>query len=120
LASDLAPVFAVYDVLLTPTVNEVAPALGAWQFPAEDPMSGWDRMGRFMPPLLTQLANYLGHPAISLPLHTSVEGLPIGVQLTGRFAEEATLLSLAGSLELLRPWATRRPELPNKGDGRES
>lgn len=117
LAMDLAPVFATYDVLLTPTVAECAPLLGSWQFPAEDPMSGWERMGRFMPPFLTQLANYLGHPAISLPLHMSSTGLPIGIQLMGRFAEEYTLLALAGALERLRPWERRLPALAGGSAG---
>ena len=46
-----------------------------------------------------------GQPGISLPLHWSGSGLPIGVQFVGRFGDEETLLSLAGQLEQAAPWA---------------
>ena len=52
-----------------------------------------------------------GQPAISLPLFHGDDGLPLAVQLAGRPADEATLLSLGAQLEAARPWADRRPEL---------
>lgn len=55
----------------------------------------------------TQLANLAGAPAISLPLHWTREGLPLGVQFIGRFADEATLLQLAAELEGAQPWFER-------------
>lgn len=55
------------------------------------------------------LANVTGAPSISLPLGSSDDGLPLGMALTGRYADEATLLRLAAQLEEARPWFDRRP-----------
>ena len=49
--------------------------------------------------------------AMSVPLHWSEKGLPIGVQLVARLGEEATLLRVAAQLEAARPWAHRRPPI---------
>ena len=48
-------------------------------------------------------------PAISLPLHWTPDGLPVGVMLAGRPADEAGLLALAAQVEQAAPWHDRRP-----------
>jgi amidase len=46
---------------------------------------------------------------MSLPLHWTRDGLPVGAQLVGRFGDEATVLRVAQQLETARPWAERFP-----------
>ena len=55
----------------------------------------------------TQLANLTGRPAISVPLHWTAAGLPLGVQLVGRLGSDGGLLQLAAQLEQAQPWAHR-------------
>ncbi|MEO5852879.1 MAG: amidase [Nocardioides sp.] len=59
----------------------------------------------------TQLANLTGRPAISVPLHWTTAGLPLGVQLVGRLGADGLLLQLAAQLEEARPWFHRYAEL---------
>ena len=59
----------------------------------------------------TPVFNVTGQPSISLPLHQSEEGLPIGMMFTARFGDDATLLKLSAQLEQAQPWFARVPEL---------
>jgi amidase len=59
----------------------------------------------------TQLANFTGQPAMSVPLHWTRDGLPCGVHFMARIGDEATLFRLAGQLEAERPWFDRRSVL---------
>lgn len=59
----------------------------------------------------TPVFNTTGHPAMSVPLHWSSEGLPIGMHFVANYGNEAVLFRLAGQLEKARPWAQRKPPL---------
>jgi amidase len=94
-----------YDLLLTPTLAQPPVPVGALD--DEDPWRQLRNAGRFTP--FTQVANITGLPAVSVPLHWSEDGLPIGVQLVGGPADEATLFRVSTQLEQARPWRDRRP-----------
>jgi amidase len=57
----------------------------------------------------TQLANLTGAPAMSVPLHWTPEGLPIGIHMSSSFGSEALLFRLAAQLEEAAPWSYRQP-----------
>jgi amidase len=98
-----------FDAVLTPALAERPVKIGEIDACSIDPWEDFRRSGQFTP--YTALFNISGQPAISLPLFQGDDGLPTAVQLAGRPAGEAALLSLAAQLETARPWADRRPEL---------
>jgi amidase len=55
----------------------------------------------------TMVANVTGQPSLSLPLHWTADGLPMGMLFTARIGDEATLLQLAAQIELAQPWFDR-------------
>lgn len=59
----------------------------------------------------TQLANFTGQPAMSMPLHWTPDGLPVGIQFIAPFGDEATLFRLAAQLEKAAPWFNKRPKM---------
>jgi amidase len=96
-----------FDLLLTPTIAEPPPPLGTFDSPPDNPLHGLFRAAEVVP--FTPPFNGTGQPAISLPLHWSAEGLPIGVQLVAAFGREDVLLRVAAQLEGAQPWSDRRP-----------
>lgn len=59
----------------------------------------------------TPIANMTGQPSMSVPLHWSKSGLPVGVMFTAKMGDEATLFQLASQLEQAQPWKHKRPDL---------
>jgi amidase len=104
-ARRMADWWTTYDLLLTPTLGGRPPELG-W-FTAEGPEMEGIRIASFIP--YTAQFNMTGQPAISLPLHWSEDGLPVGVQLVARYGREDVLVRIASQLEQAEPWADRRP-----------
>ncbi len=97
---------APYDAVLTPTLATPPVLVGAMRDDA-DPQADFDAQKAFTP--WTSAWNVTGMPAVSLPLHWTPDGLPVGVMLAARPAEEELLLSLAAQVETAAPWSDRRP-----------
>jgi len=98
-----------YDVILTPTL--ATPPIDHRKIT----LTGWakdvaDGLVAFNP--CCALANWTGQPAMSIPYTSSKDGLPIGIQFFGRFADEALLFQLASQIEAARPWIHQLPPEP--------
>ena len=98
-----------FDLLLTPTVPEPPPLLGQFHDDT-NPLAGLMRSSQIIP--FVAPFNITGQPAISLPLHSSEAGLPIGVQFVAASYREDLLLALAAELESTLPWPTA-PVVPH-------
>jgi len=97
---------AAYDLVLTPTLAAPPVPVGAIRDDA-DPAADFEAQKRFTP--WTSAWNVTGMPAVSLPLHWTPDGLPVGVMLAARPAEEELLLAVAAQVEAAAPWSDRRP-----------
>jgi len=96
-----------FDVLVTPTTATPPYELGYLASPADDPLAPLYKASAVLP--FTGPFNMTGQPAISLPLHWTADGLPVGIQFGAAYGREDLLLRLAGQLEHARPWADRTP-----------
>ena len=103
--------FETWDVWLTPVLSTNVPRVDYLDTLMDD-LREFDRRQAatfgFTPPF-----NMTGQPSLSLPLHQSASGLPIGMMFTSRYADEATLFRLAGQLEKEMPWIERKPPIWN-------
>jgi amidase len=99
--------FESHDVLVTPVLAAALPALGCLPTDVTDIDAHFARILEVAP--FPVPFNGTGQPAISLPLHWSHDGLPVGVQFAGRLGQDATLLHLAARLEEAVDWSSRRP-----------
>ncbi|WP_163505920.1 amidase [Fodinicola acaciae] len=126
----LAAFHADHDLLLTPTLATPPPRIGAFDMSAAEKAAAVTTLKLRVVPVLTklgivdrmitdnlgwvpytQLANITGRPAMSVPLHWTAAGLPLGVQFVAPLDGEGTLLRLAAQLEEAKPWSDRRPEV---------
>ena len=96
-----------YDVILSPTLAKPPVPLGVLSLSPESMQLFTKEITEFGP--YTALYNVTGQPSMSVPLHWTPDGLPVGVMFSARFGDEATLFRLAGQLEKARPWAGRAP-----------
>ncbi len=106
LAAGALEALAPYDAVLTPTLAAPPLPVGAIRDDA-DPAGDFEAQKAFTP--WTSAWNVTGMPAVSLPLHHTDSGLPVGVMLAARPAEEELLLSLCAQVEAASPWRHRTP-----------
>jgi len=98
-----------FDLLLTPSVAQPPPPIGVLVSSEESPGKAYFLAAPYG--VFTLPHNLSGQPGISLPLHVTADGLPIGSQLVGRQGDEGLLLNCARQLEEAAPWRDTRPPL---------
>ncbi|MEY4362122.1 MAG: hypothetical protein RL391_1428 [Actinomycetota bacterium] len=96
-----------WDLLLTPTLAEPPLPIGTIVNDADRPMTPLARSGEWV--TFTGQFNMSGQPAISLPLHRTAAGLPVGMQLVAAYGREDILIRVASQLEAATPWAQLTP-----------
>ena len=98
-----------FDLLLTPTTAQPAPTLGTLVSTEAEPLKAYFLAAPYG--VFTLPHNLSGQPGISLPLHLTTDGLPIGSQFVAQVGQEGLLLSIATQLEEAAPWIDRVPPL---------
>jgi amidase len=98
-----------WDLLLTPTLAAPPLPVGSLPNDPERPMAPLVTAGEWV--TFTGQFNMSGQPAISLPLHRTSAGLPVGIQLVAAYGREDVLIRVASQLEQAAPWAHLTPEL---------
>ncbi|MEE2702809.1 MAG: amidase [Myxococcota bacterium] len=101
--------FEEFDLLLTPVMGTPPPVIGHIDPVTLEPREVSKRQAEAFP--FTPPFNFTGQPAMSVPLAWSADGLPLGMQFVGRYADEATLFRVASQLERARPWSNRQPQV---------
>jgi amidase len=104
----MATFLTSYDIILSTTLAGPPPKLGYFDQNG-DVQIFTERVTEYLS--VTPMHNAAGTPAMSVPLHWTADGLPVGVHFAGRYGEEATLLALAAELEAAQPWFDRVPTL---------
>ena len=96
-----------FDILASPTTARPAPELGPQHTDNHDREAYRAALRSFS--AFTSPANHSGQPSMSVPLHWTADGIPVGVQFTAAFGREDLLFRLAGQLEQAIPWTGRKP-----------
>jgi amidase len=104
----MAAFLTTYDVILSTTLAGPPAKLGYFDQNG-DVDTFVERVTEYLS--VTPLHNATGTPAMSVPLHWTADGLPVGVHFACRYGEEVTLLALAAELETAQPWFDRVPAL---------
>ncbi|MGB5103726.1 MAG: amidase family protein, partial [Steroidobacteraceae bacterium] len=107
-SATVATFFEAHDVLLTPVLAKPPPRIGELAPDLPFDVHYANALGYLG---FTPVQNGSGTPGMSVPLHWSQAGLPIGSHFAARAGDERTLLELAYELEAAFPWAGRRPAL---------
>jgi amidase len=98
-----------WDLLLSPTLAEPPTRIGEFDDDPASPMAPMLRAAQYV--AFTPAFNASGQPAISLPLHWTPDGLPVGVQLVAAYGREDVLFRVASQLETAQPWEHRHPTI---------
>jgi amidase len=106
----LAAFFQNYDLILSSTMRHPPLPLGAIDMQDND-LDHYYKVLFEDEIAITPFYNNTGCPAMSVPLHWSAEGLPVGVHFGAAFGDEATLFRLASQLETAEPWFENVPDL---------
>jgi amidase len=99
-----------FDVLLTPTSAILPPVAGSI-LEAQHAAPDQPVLAVVASVSFTAFGNVTGLPAVSLPMHWTDDGVPVGAQLTAGPWQDGLLTALAAQLEQARPWAARRAPL---------
>lgn len=99
-----------FDVLLTPTTACPTPLVGSVYDEANSMPSG-PRLTELRTISFTSFVNIAGLPAVSLPVHTGANGMPVGAQLIGGAFDESTIIRLAAEIEPAFAWQDRHAPL---------
>jgi amidase len=99
-----------YDLIVTPTAAVPPFPLELRSGPPE--INGKPMRNYIEWALLTYAFTVVGVPAISVPCGFTASGLPVGLQIAGRWHDEAGVLAAAAAFEAAQPWSDRRPPEP--------
>lgn len=109
---EMAAFLQRYDVFLTATLAEPPAEIGRLNHVSEDYVDyrlGPGRVFAYSP--FTAAFNASGQPAASLPLHWTLDGLPVGIHLAAAFGQDELLMGVCAEIEEAQPWFHRRPPI---------